>query len=176
MGNYSYINESDFTNDIDKFLRKLAPYYDRTTTHWVAEEKISMLTYLPDKYRDLDDDQKLQSSLLAMGKIKFAMPELKIENDKLYIDIDSWKIQGYWYKDFNIMIELFWELGLRGYIDMTEETDQDFIIKFKKKGVEVEVFGSAEGSYDEKEDEYTITTPSREMESCSYIMKGGKLE
>lgn len=160
MGNYSYINEQIYTMDVNKFMKKVAPYYSE------------VLERIPEQYRQLN---KLDTALASMSDSKCGfLPELSIVHDELHLDMDGWKIQGYWYDDYCKMLELFHSLGLRGHIDMTEETEQDFVITFTDKQVEVEIWGPADQDLDE-EDEWVITTPSRDQESTKGIIKGGNL-
>ena len=165
MGNYSYLNEERWTN-YDEFLKNIAPYYN--TPEYIES--------LPEKYRELSKEQKVIASLVLISNEKFAKPRLHLKEDRLHLCIDGWKIQGYWYEDFCLMLEKFHELGLRGFIDMTEEQDQDFIIELNDKGIEVEVFEPAEFDYSEDRDEYTITKESKEMASHCFRIQGGKLQ
>ena len=134
MGNRSTINNYSW-NNIDKFLKNLTPYYDTE----------NMLILLPEGYRELTEEQKLISTLMSVGgRIKFSMPQMYINEDGLLIDLDDWKIHGYWYDDLCNMLTLFHELGLRGHIHMTEECDQDFDIRLNDDGVEVEIWEAGE--------------------------------
>ena len=160
MGNYSYMNEQIYTNDIDTFLKKVAPYYSDN------------LTAIPEQYRNVDE---VDVAMIKIGGINTGfLPNITIENNELILDMDGWKIQGYWYDGFCKMLELFHRLGLRGYMDMTEETEQDFVITFTDKQIEVEIWEPAQ--QEERDGGWITTEHSRDQKSIKTIIKNGEIQ
>ena len=169
MGNRSSINYYSWSN-IGKFLYNIAPYYDTTY------DTENMLNAMPNGYKELNKEQKITSALLSVGgRPSFSMAQMFITEDGLLIDLEDWKIQGYWYEDFCNMLILFHDMGLRGHIHMTEETDQDFDIRLNDDGVEVEIWEPGEEEYDEETDTHTRVSYSEDMESEIHIIKDGGL-
>jgi len=134
MGNRSSLLDTTITTDPDKFFRAVAPYYDG----------LGQLKYSPEGYRTLNNEQNLQASLISMNKPETYLCPLKIMNDMIFLDIDEWKIQGYWYKELCNMFEIFQSLGLRGTLELEEEEGQLYFIRFEDTGVTVKIHGLPE--------------------------------
>ena len=68
------------------------------------------------------------------------------------LDIDDWKIQGYWYEGLCEWLIEQKEMGLRGHIDLDYESQQGYRISFKDSGVVVSI--GPELIFDDETEEY----------------------
>ena len=136
MGNYSYISDYEFTNNVEEFLKNIAPIY------WINDK----LDKFPSDVALPKDEELVLYKIGNTSDSELHLPEIKRDyhTGPIYIDIDGWKVQGYWYEGFCKMLMKFQEAGLRGYLAMDEETDQHFVINFNDDGVTVDIHEEAE--------------------------------
>ena len=114
---------------------------------------------------ELVDKEKFIEELVAKkvsgGKYKDYWDAVKLgeemdtdygEEGDLCLDINDWKIQGYWYESFCKWLCQLQEMGVRGEINLDCEGTQEYKIIFTFDGVFTRIGPQLE--FDEKTDEY----------------------
>ena len=143
MGNPSFLSYSELNvKDWNKFYYHLAVNAKEVPSFISAEIK--------------DFDKEKAAKLVALklaGNEESKVPQYYINTIKhiqegknynaegdIFLDLDEWKIQQYWYDEFCQFLWLLQTAGLRGHIEMTYECMQNFNIYFNEDDVEVEIF------------------------------------
>lgn len=118
MGNYSYYGYSElFVPDIELFNK------------WLIAKIVEV--------GDVKNLGYLYRAIKTIGnKYNGELAECEV-----FLDINGWKIWGYWYQDFKQLLADIWLQGVRGKINMEEEQGYEFEIYFNEDGVTLKDIG-----------------------------------
>lgn len=151
MGNPSYLYYSNLkVKDWNKFYYHLAinlekvPGFVTNKIHAFSKEQTAELVAL--KIAGNDKPNLISNYQHAIGDIETG-GNYNAEGN-IFIDINKWKVQQYWYDDFCQFLWLLQTAGVRGHMEMCYQSYQNFNIYFKDEDVTVEIF--EEEQYDEE--------------------------
>ncbi len=165
MGNVSYLTDYDITfNCATKpFVERLLCYI-LNTSYYKTKTASAIVKKLIDKFEI--DVNKIKPDCCAlsflknidiqwegyMSCIEIDHTDYNDEHHQIYFDINEHKIQGYWYDEFCLFLYILWDCGVRGYIKMNEEQNQDFEIRFENDNIYVDFYPTY--GYYETDEEY----------------------
>jgi hypothetical protein len=162
MGNYSYMDHSDlsYRTSEKKFKENLLVFVLSCTRTTTEENNQELISYLSSSFNEQEleniNQKAVAYNVCGYEKVypylwnaivfrDFKNTEKNYYFDgELYLNIDGWKIQGYWYDTFCLFLHYLRLCGLKGRIEMNEEHDQDFYINFNDDSIMVEVCEAAE--------------------------------
>jgi hypothetical protein len=144
MGNYSYYVEENisFKYGETEFRKRLAPIiltlWDKDVVNenaWIKEI--------------VDEEIERKAVTLTMGDYN-KIHGISVSANFSFSYMDGWKIQGYWYTSFCVLLYHLWYAGIRGDVKFNEEQNQDFVIRFEEDDIYVDFYPL--GGYNEEGD------------------------
>jgi hypothetical protein len=185
MGNISYFCDEElklncsFKQFLIKYLAVASVCYQTEQTGWskVEKEEVDELKLFIDKYEKLLTDEELVkcNKLKVFFRIsefprcwpyQFQIIKIDEVNETISLeDLNGRKIQGYWYDPTCEYLYYLWYCGVRGYVMMNEEQNQDFEIRFEEDNIYVDFYPvMGYPDYDESDDDEKQPQPKYEIE------------